>query len=254
MSKKSICLEMIFQKHSFPERIRRVAEIGVETVEFWEWRSKDLDAVMDALDDHGLELYGMSGLGVGGPNLTAPEEHQRAVSRIEESIEVAQQIDCPNLIVLVGDEQPEFSRSSQRNRIIDGLKTVSGAAEAAGVTLLIEPLNTVVDHPGYYLETATEGVSIVEAVTSPRVKLLYDIYHQQITEGNIISTVTEHLEEVGHLHVADVPGRQEPETGELNYSNIIEAVTDAGYEGYVGFEFRPSRDAVTAIESILELP
>jgi hydroxypyruvate isomerase len=130
---------------------------------------------------------------------------------------------------------------------------VAPDAEEAGVTLVLEPLNTAVDHPGYYLTSTAEGIEIVEEVGSPSVQLLYDVYHQQITEGNVIDTITDHVEHIGHIHIADVPGRHEPGTGELNYANVFDAIDDADYEGYVGCEFSPTGDPDAAMADVLEL-
>jgi len=116
-----------------------------------------------------------------------------------------------------------------------------------------EPLNTRVDHPGYFLESADRGFEIVEAVGSSHVRLLYDIYHQQITEGNITQTLIDHLDLVGHVHVADVPGRHEPGTGELDYRNIFAALTEASYEGVVSCEFGPTSNPDIAVKEVVEL-
>lgn len=244
---------MIFQDTPFIERFDITAEFDIDAVEFWEWRSKDLTSVQAALLDNELDLIGMAGLGVNDPDLTDPESNREAIKRVEESIEIASEIGCPNLIVLVGDRYPEEPRRYQHNRIIDGLQELAPTAESAGISLLIEPLNTAVDHPNYFLETAADGFEIVNSVNSSNVQLLYDIYHQQITEGDIITTLTEEVQNVGHIHIADVPGRHEPGTGELNYSNIISAVEEAGYNGYFGFEFQPLFSPAAAIETVVNL-
>lgn len=142
----------------------------------------------------------------------------------------------------------------QHNAIVRALRAVAGHAERTGVTLLVEPVNTRVDHPGIYLTSSYEGYAIVEAVDSPNVKLLYDVYHQQIAEGNLVANVREHVDQIGHVHVGDVPGRHEPGTGEINYPNVLQAFADAGYDGYVGCEFEPigePEDAIRAVGALL---
>lgn len=253
MSRKSLCLEMVFEDRPFHERFGLAAAHGIDAVEFWEWRPKDLEAVVAGLDEHDLELVGMAGLGTSGPDLTDPDLTEVAIDHVEESIATATRIGCPNLIVLVGDHRPEEPRQTQSDRIVDTLRELAPAAERADVTLLVEPLNTAVDHPGYFLETAAEGFDIIDAVDSSHVQLLYDVYHQQITEGNIIANLTDREADVGHIHIADVPGRHEPGTGELAYSNILAAVADAGYEGYYGFEFQPATTVEAAIESMRQI-
>lgn len=244
--KLSVCIEMIFSDRPFPERIRHAADAGADAVEFWNWQDKNLNVIAETCDSVGVDLAAM--VGSDSP-LTDPEHHDEAATDIRESIETAERLDCPNLIVTVGQEQEELDREEQHNCIISVLREVAGDAKDAGVTLAVEPLNTAVDHPGYYLTSSYEGYEIVETVDSPNVRLLFDVYHQQITEGNIIANATEHINGIGYVHVADVPGRHEPGTGELNYSNVIGALIDAEYDGYVGCEFHPTDNDTVAVKN-----
>jgi hydroxypyruvate isomerase len=148
---------------------------------------------------------------------------------------------------------PELSAEDKRQSVLDGLKALAPLAKEAGVTLVLEPLNVYVDHPGYFLNRSSVGLDLVRAVGSPYIKLLYDIYHMQVMEGNIIDTLTRNLDLVGHVHVADVPGRHEPGTGELHYANIFRALREAGYDGYVGFEFEPTVPSEQAAAAALAL-
>ena len=109
------------------------------------------------------------------------------------------------------------------------------------------------DHPRYFLDSAREGFAIVAEVGSPRIRLLYDVYHMQIMEGNVTQTLRRHLALVGHIHIADVPGRHEPGTGELNFKNILRSLAEGGYAGTVGFEFTPRGDTGQALAAIAEL-
>jgi hydroxypyruvate isomerase len=125
--------------------------------------------------------------------------------------------------------------------------------EDAGITLVVEPLNILVNHKGYYLATSAEGFQILDEVGSPHVQLLFDIYHQQITEGNLIQNITRNIRKIGHFHVADVPGRHQPGTGEINYGNVFAAIVKAGYTGFIGLEMWPTIDHATAVRQTLEL-
>jgi hydroxypyruvate isomerase len=241
----SICIEMVYDG-PFPKRIQRAAESGADAVEFWSWRDKDLDALSSAAETEDIPIIGCTAGGV----LTDPATSEETVETIEESITTAERVGCPTLIVTTGPDQEGFDRDIQRQNIIDILSAVASTAESADVTLVLEPLNTAVDHPGYYLTNSQEGFEIVDAVASSNVKLLYDVYHQQISEGNIIETLTENIDDIGHIHIADVPGRHEPGTGELNYENIFEAIDDAGYEGYVGCEFSTVDDPDQVVQEI----
>jgi len=118
---------------------------------------------------------------------------------------------------------------------------------------VLEPLNVHVDHPGYFLNHSALGFELVRAVGSPYIRLLFDIYHMQVMEGNIIQSLTGNLDVIGHVHVADVPGRHEPGTGELHYGNIFRALRQAGYDRYVGFEFEPTVASEQAAATSLAL-
>jgi hydroxypyruvate isomerase len=129
---------------------------------------------------------------------------------------------------------------------VRALKEAAPIAEGEGIMLLLECLNTLVDHGGYFVVTWQQGVEIVREVDSPAVGLTFDIYHHQVTEGNLISNLTRHIDLVGHLHAADVPGRHEPGTGEINFLNVLGAAKRAGYDGYVGLECVPTTTDVDA--------
>ncbi|WP_114576379.1 hydroxypyruvate isomerase family protein [Saliphagus sp. LR7] len=245
----SVCVEMVYDDEPFEARIGRAAEAGADAVEFWDWREKDLEAIQKAAEEAGLPIVDCTA----GGSLTDPDEADEAVETIRESIGTAEEYGIPSLIVTTGQDQEGLDRETQHENVVEVLSRVAGDAEEAGVTLVVEPLNTAVDHPGYFLVSSEEGFEIVEEVGSDAVKLLYDVYHQQVTEGNVIETITENVDSIGHVHVADVPGRHEPGTGELNYANVFDAIDDAGYDGYVGCEFSPTGDPDEAVAGVLDL-
>jgi hydroxypyruvate isomerase len=121
------------------------------------------------------------------------------------------------------------------------------------LTLVLEPLNIHVDHPGYFLNHSGVGFNLVREVNSPSIRLLYDIYHMQVMEGNLIDTLTRNLDLIGHIHVADVPGRHQPGSGEINYANVMKCLRQAGYSGYVGMEFEPTIASSAAAAEALAL-
>ncbi len=182
--------------------------------------------------------------------LVNPEMREVFVAAARESFQVANRLGCPTLIATVGNEQPGLSPWQMHDSIVAGLKAVAADAERAGVTIVLEPLNTLVNHKGYYLWSSREGFDILRAVGSPRVKLLFDIYHQQVMEGNLIQNITENIGLIGHFHSADVPGRHEFGTGELNYATICAAIDKAGYQGYVGLEYGPTGDSAASLAQV----
>jgi len=258
--KSSACIEMIFAEYPFLERIEKAAEAGFDAIEFWNWDNKDLPAIKSAVEGAGSVIASFQS-NLGG-TLIHPDHREDFVAGIRKSLEKAQEMGAPSLFLLtdeLGEDRsvrfrfPELSEEAKYQNILDGLKMLAPLAEEAGVTLVLEPLNIYVDHPGYFLHSSALGFDLVRAVDSPRIKLLYDIYHMQVMEGNIIHTLTSNLDVIGHVHVADVPGRHEPGTGELNYANIFEALREAGYDKYVGFEFEPTGPSEVAAAASLAL-
>ena len=123
--------------------------------------------------------------------------------------------------------------------------------EAAGITLLVEPLNELIDHQGYYLVKSAEAFDIIKQVASPNIKILFDIYHQQISEGNVINNILANMEYIGHFHAAGNPGRNELQRGEINYPPLFAAIKQSNFSGYVGLEYWPLAD--NAIEPLQEV-
>ncbi|MBQ4088954.1 MAG: TIM barrel protein, partial [Clostridia bacterium] len=157
---------------------------------------------------------------------------------LRESCEAANKLGVKKLITQVGQDTGA-PREEQHAAIVETLKLAKPILEAAQVTIMIEPLNTYVNHPGYYLWSSVEGFEIVREVDSPYVKVVYDIYHQQVMEGNIIPNVTQNLDCIAHLHAAGHPGRHEMQYGESDYKVIFAAIDKAGYTGACGLEYGP---------------
>lgn len=258
MIRPSIPLEMIYEDEPFLDRIDHVVNYGFDTIEFATWLDKDLDALETRIAENDVSIAAMAAIQEAGlPQdferaMTDPTQREAVIEDIEASVETAKRFDCPNLITLVGPERG-VPREETTRGIIDCLQEIAPVAEAADVSLVLEPLNTAVDHPGYFLEESALGYEIVREVDNPAVKVLFDIYHQQVSEGNVIANVLDNLGEIGHIHVADVPGRHEPGTGEMNYTNTLSAIDDTGYDGHIGFEFTPKHDEAQAFASIHKL-
>lgn len=251
MIKFSACIEALYQNVPFIERIEKVAAVGMKAFEFWGWGNKDIDGIKAAKDKFGLEVATF-GADVGGA-LVDPSNRIKLPDGLKRSIEVAHKLNCNRLLVTTGNEIQDVRRGHQHQSIADGLKAAAKIVEAEGITLCLEPLNILVNHKGYYLYTSAEGFQIIDEVGSPNVKLLYDIYHQQITEGNLIATIKANIDKISHFHVADVPGRHEPGTGEINYKNVFKGISEAGYDGFVGLEFWPVCPDDDALKALLEM-
>lgn len=251
MAKLSVCIEMIFRELPFLERIDAVAEAGFPAFEFWGWRNKDVEAISRKKNDRGLTI---SSFGVDpSARIVDYNTKDEFMKGLMESVEVARKLECSRLIVTTGNEIIGTPREAQHRNIVRVLKEASRVLEGSDIVLVLEPLNVLVDHAGYYLYSSAEGFEIVREVDSPNVKLLYDIYHQQITEGNLISTITKNLNLIGHFHAADVPGRHEFGTGEINYANVIKSIDGLGYDGFIGLEFIPLKDSREALRAVKEV-
>lgn len=249
--KLSVCIDMIMTEVPFLERMERVKRLGYPAFEFWEWKNKDVDAIIRKKNELGLEIATI--MGSGWKPLFTDEARKTFVSNIQASLAAAKRLGAKTLIVTTGNEDKQMSRAEQHAGYVAALKAVAPLAELAQIPLVLEPLNTKVDHPGYYLQTAREGFEILDEVGSPAVKMLFDIYHHQIMEGNVIQDITKNIAKIAHFHVADVPGRHEPGSGEINYGNVFRAIAATGYQGFVGLEFKPSRDAEETLKGVLKL-
>lgn len=247
----SVCLDMILTDLPFTGRMERIKKIGYGAFEFWEWKTKDVDAIARKREELGLEVATL--MGSGWKQLNTEEARRNFVAEIRASIPVARRLGAKTLIVTTGLEDRRIPRAEQKANYVAALKAAAPLAEEAGVALVLEPLNTKVDHPFYYLHTAKEGFEIIEEVASPAVRLLFDIYHHQVMEGNIIQDITKNIARIAHFHVADVPGRREPGTGEINYANVFRAISRTGYQGFIGLEYKPSRAAEDTLREVLKL-
>ena len=248
MVRLSVCVEMIFRELPFLDRIGAVAEAGFPAFEFWGWRSKDIKAILERKQDCGLAI---SSFGVDpSARIVDYSTRNEFIKGVKDSVETAHKLECSRLIVTTGNEIKGVPRETQHQNIVKSLKEGARLVEKTDVILVLEPLNILVDHKGYYLYSSSEGIEILRQVDSPNVKLLYDIYHQQITEGNLIATITKNIGSIGHFHSADVPGRHEFGTGEVNYANVLRKIDELGYEGFVGLEFMPLKDSKEALEMV----
>jgi len=259
----SSCIEMMYGEAGFYDRFELAKKTGLGAVEFWGWENKDLGLIKEKKDQYGLEIAAMC-VGATNPDYAGtfgskkllyrdPEAIQAFVLAVKESIEAANKIDCKTLIITVGQERSDATRYEQHANIVLCLKAAAPVLEDAGFTIVVEPLNTLANHRGYFLPSSYEAFEICDEVGSPNVKVLYDIYHQQITEGNIIPTIQKNIHHIGHFHLADVPGRHEPGTGELNYHNIFKAIEATGYDRFVGFEYSPTKSSDETVKYIFEI-
>ncbi|KQN64098.1 TIM barrel protein [Erwinia sp. E602] len=246
----SVCAEMVFTDLPFIERVERLHALGFG-VEIWDWTKKDIDALVST----GARFTSMTGYISG--NLTDDEEIAQLLSSAAESLRVAERLNCPSLN-LHGTGLNNVGLPVKPVEVVTGamwlkaketLSALAALGEQAGRVFTLENLNTAVDHPGTPFARAEETLALVSAVNSPWLKMNLDIYHAQIGEGNLVELIRRSDKHIGEIQVADVPGRQEPGTGEINYPAIARALAGIGYGGVVALEGWASGDSVQAVEA-----
>lgn len=248
MPKISLCIETVFPELMLYDRIKKAADAGYKAVEFWDPSAVDAKKMAAAAAAAGVAIIGCT---LSEPRVYQLDRQSAPVAaNVKKSVEIAKDLGVRNLIGLSSDL--EGRQDSQKNIIIENLKRVADIAVKAGVNILLEPLNSLVDHKGCYLDTSTVGFEIVKCVDCPNVKLLFDIYHMQIMEGNLIANITPNVGLVGHFHSAGVPGRNEPMGTEVNYKAVLKKIDDLGYGGYVGLEYWPTYHHANSIKDCLE--
>lgn len=235
----------MLNKFPIPEALAKVNELGLDAYEMFNWRDpRVLDTfVVERKKYPRLEcatLIANKGVEAPGCGLVNPKERDQFLIEMEAAIAAAKKVDCKRLVTLTGNEVPGMSRDAMMESAVAGLKAAAPMLEKNGITAVVEVLNTYVDHKGYYLYYVRDGAKLIDAVGSPNVKVLFDIYHVQIMEGFLIQNIRKFYDRIGHFHIGDVPGRHQPGTGEINYRNVFKAIHDLGYQQFAALEYGPT--------------
>jgi hydroxypyruvate isomerase len=235
------------------ESLRLVADEGFHEVEFWDWRERDIATLQQHARMLGVTVTACSGTTFAEP-LLDPAGHEAALAHLQESLVVAQQLTVPLLVVHVGYAASHRSRAEQWQAAVEGLQRagVMAAGAGAGVTLVVEPLNSIVDHPGYFLDSLPDALRLLDDVGHPAVRLLLDIYHMWVMHEDLLTHLSEVAPAVAHVHVADVPGRGEPGSGGIPWAAVLDRLREAGYDGSIGLECWPTTDVQTALRRCKE--
>ena len=224
--------------------IRGAAEVGLAAVELVDQQYWPL------VKELGLNIATFAGHSSLTDGLNKRENHDRIEDELLANIELAAANDIPGIITFSGNRYEGLSDGEGIDIIAEGLSRVTKAAEEKGINLCLELLNSKVNHPDYQCDSTAWGVEVCKRVNSPRAKLLYDIYHMQIMEGDIIRTLQDNIEYIGHFHTAGNPGRHDlDEEQEINYPPIMRAIAETGYTLYVGHEFIPKGDPIEGLRA-----
>jgi hydroxypyruvate isomerase len=234
-------LDFLRDQLSIPQRLDLFAQHGFDATEYNGLMTHPLaevEQMRKKLDAVGIEM----GIFVANPGgwktagLVAPAHRDAFLGELRKAIEYHKVIGNRFCTVITGMERPGWPRGQQRIHVIDGLRRAAEVLEPTALMIVIEPLNHWVDHAGYYLVNSDEAAEVMHAVGSPKVRILFDMYHQQISEGNLIHNLRQYWDYIGYFQVGDVPGRKEPGTGEVNWRNVFKAIHEKGYKGILGME------------------
>jgi hydroxypyruvate isomerase len=246
-------------KGAFDEKLETAARSGVQSVEmvgeYAGWTDADIARVRKLARSFRLGIDVL----IATPDwqkrpvsMVDPAERDNFLADVRNAITIARKLDVPQVLLMSGNAIPGRTHDEQYQSLLEGCKRAGDLMAAANLTAIVEPLNSLVNHKGFFLNTCVEGARLIRQVDNPHVRLLFDIYHEQVQEGNVISTLTEAADIVAVFHVADNPGRNDPGTGEINYRNIYKAIQKTGYSGYLAMEYLPLGDQIESLTKSLD--
>jgi len=257
--KPVICIEMLFPEMKLEEKLTAIALAGFSYIEFWDWKDKNLTLLHSLCQKYKIKVVNFSGQRKG--SLIASNTHEKIFSELEEAIKIAEKVNCPNLMLLtnqlgergiIENSYDKISPEEKYHNIISGLKKAISLTPNS-ITLLLETLNSKIDHPGYFLDNINTAVKIIREINHPQLKILADLYHLGVMGYDLKQIINEYHSEIGYFHVADIPGRHEPGTGSINWKEIFELIQDVGYKGFIGFEYSPAYDSDKSLVKIKNL-
>jgi len=232
----SLCIDSIYPKDNLTKKLEKIKQAGFKFIEFWDWRDKDFNLIINS----SLKVSNFSGNRISSLTL---DDQEKVIQEVNASIDAAKRLKCDRIMllsdILEGDGSVKINSISSEKKLLclyDNLRALVEVAKKRDMILVIEPLNTFKDHKNYFLDNFQTTLELVKSVNSEYLKILYDIYHMQIMEGNILDTLQKYHQFIGYIHIANVPYRCEPWTGELDYKFILKELSKI-YSGVVGFEF-----------------
>jgi hydroxypyruvate isomerase len=257
MPKFAANLSMLFTEHPFLERFARAKAAGFQAVEFLFPYEYESSAIADELRRNELEqvLFNLpAGDFTAGDRGMAndPSRVEEFRAGVHKGLKIAAEVGCGRLNCLAGLRLRDVPEETQTTTLIENLRYAADAAAHAGVLQVVEPLNAF-DAPGYFLPTPASGFAIVERAGHPNLLLQYDVYHAQRMSGNLAATIAARIDLIGHVQIADSPARNEPGTGEINYPFVLQALDDAGYDGWVSLEYRPRNTTEASLRWLSEM-
>ncbi len=249
----TVMLWTVYRNLPFAQRLEKVAEAGYHAVElvdeFKDWKPQDFAEARRKKRELGIEIDGTCGVWI---PLADSSKRDAFLKSLRDFIPTMRELECTRLIMQTGNKIPDLSPAEMHTNCIETLKRGADIAAEKNIELLIENIDPE-ENPKYFLTQSAEGFEIVRSVGNPHVKFLYDLFHEQISAGNLIAKLEKNIDLVGLVHVADVPGRHHPGTGEINYPNIFRKLAELRYSRYVAMEFHPLGDPVKELREAREL-
>jgi hydroxypyruvate isomerase len=232
---------------SFDRCIEVVAEAGYQGVElvgyFQKWTPEEQRRLLAKMRSLGVMIDMLSGLQA---SFSIPDQTDEFVTRVTEHCRVSKALECPQINIKSGKKLEGVNAQTQFAAGVENLKRASDVADKNGINIVIEPID-LIENPTIFLTSVKDGFEIVRAVNRPNVKVLYDFYHEQRGGGNLIEKLEQNIDWVGLVHIADVPGRHEPGTGEIDYTNIYHSLGRLKYNGFIAMEYAPTADPVASL-------
>lgn len=245
----SVMLWTVFRNLPFEQRLEKVTEAGYHNVElvgeYRKWTAQEFASADRKRRELGITFDTTAGL---AHAVGDPAAREAFLKDLRNELPIMEKLECPAVIVMSGNVVPGMPREQQHASCIEGLKRAAEVVEGKNVRLLLENIDPK-ENPRYYLQSVAEGFEIIKSVGHPQVRFLYDFYHEQIAEGNLIDKLEKNIDLVGLVHIADVPGRHEPGTGEINYGNIFKKLAELKFSHYAAMEYLPTYDAVKSLQT-----
>lgn len=241
-------------KGTFEERVEIAARAGIQSIqlvgEHVSWSDADIARIKRLMRSFRMTIDAISstpGWKQMPISMVDPAQRQNLLAEVEKNLAFAKKLEVPMALLMSGDAIAGKSRQEQWASLVESAKRAGDVAAKAGVTLIVEPLNTRVNHKGYFLDTCIDGLELIRQVDHPNVRLLFDIYHEQVQSGNVTEILRKAAPFVKVFHVADNPGRNDPGTGEINYAHVYREIQKQGFEGHIAMEYLPLGDPVRSL-------
>lgn len=254
MVKLEANLQFMFNEYELIDRYEQAAKAGFSGVELQAPYSLEIDQIQEKLEKHNLK-HVIINLPVTDPDTDLanialrPDRKDLFLERLDLGTKYASELGCLGINTGIGTKPEGFDDEEIYQTLIHNQKIASEKLFEKNIKALIEPIN-IVDQPGFFINTSSQGIDLIDSLNHKNAYLLYDVYHMQIMEGDLVRTMSKLINRIGHVQIADNPGRNEPGTGEINYSKIFQTLDEIGYKGWVGCEYKPSKNTLDSISWI----